>query len=116
MISEEVFFGLAVDRVIAADLLIGIGDGRVETITPNLAGLKVRLPNARRLVKGAPRFYLLNLSPSFTLDIVDFTGGALISLAPLNGSIVGLVSNLDTAGTWQFRTRPFVGIRAGLVI
>lgn len=116
MISEETFFGLAIDRQISADLLVGIGDGRVETITPDAGGLKVRLPNARRLINGGPRFYLINLSPSFGLDIVDFTGNPLITLAALDASIVGLISNLDTAGTWQFRTRPFVGIREGLVI
>lgn len=116
MISEDTFFGLAVDRVIIADLLVGIGDGRVETITPNLAGLKVRLPNARRLVRGGPRFYFINLSPSFSLDFVDFADGALITLDPLEGTVVGLVSNLDTAGTWQFKTRLFVGIREGLVV
>ena len=86
------------------DVTLTRASPRMITVDPNAAGRKIVLPDATLLKLGSPRFIILNINGTNTVEIEDADGGTVLSaLGTSQGAVVALSENATSAGRWLTR-------------
>jgi uncharacterized protein (TIGR02217 family) len=79
--SDELWMGGSAAISLTGDTTITELDGRVLTVTPDASGHKLYLPDATDLALGGPYFYIKNGSGSYTINLVNALGAAVVTIA-----------------------------------
>lgn len=66
-----------------SDIRLSGGDGGLIELVPQRAGLRVFLPDVKNIGEGVGHMWITNASLSFTVDLLPFTGGAVLTTIPV---------------------------------
>lgn len=108
-VSIETFFGGGSLGNPGAGIPLLVGNGRIQSLAFQSAGLAATLPDARRFNHtGGPVFILFNVGAD-AFDLEDNTGGVVGTIAPGCSTHVLLSDNTTRAGRWHIDCDPWVG-------
>lgn len=97
----ETFLAGAEHEALSGDLQLYPNSPRVWRFDPDSSAHTVTLPDATLLRPGAPHFYLINISGSYSITFDKF-GGTLFGVSgPGTNRILFLRDNSTQAGTWE---------------
>lgn len=108
MIESKTFFGDCKNRIISTTLQLVNGEPRLQLIEATASNINIKLPPANEVITGGVHFYIINVG-SLQLNIKDFVGGTVATIAAGQIGIFQLESNSTSAGSWRVTVRNVFG-------
>ncbi len=110
MIAQATFFGGARDHTDAtAEVVLKRGTPRFRHVSQGTpADAFFTLPDATTLRRGGPHFAIANTDATEAVEVNDFEGNLVVSIAAGAAAVFYLHDNTTPAGDWRYRSRTVV--------